>query len=203
MIRASGTESQVSETRRARDHFFNLAAGMMFLLGEMALEKDQLAFQALRDPQVPGIMLGEADYVLQFFIWHQQIPALMSRRALLVPFIGDGESGQDSQIQWPEEDDDKTRGSTGAHIFLEKETFACTGQCFFLTAKGYMGIGCRGIQKDDVVCVLLGYNMPLIIRKMANHYLLVGNAYIYGLMNGEALQDIQGSKANVEDIIFQ
>ena len=66
-----------------------------------------------------------------------------------------------------------------------------------------MGIGCRGIQKDDVVCVLLGCNMPLIIRKMADHYLLVGNAYIYGLMNGEAFQDIQGSKANVEDIIFQ
>lgn len=66
-----------------------------------------------------------------------------------------------------------------------------------------MGIGCRGIQKDDVVCILLGCYMPLIIRKMADHYLLVGNAYIYGLMNGEALQDIQGSKANVEDIIFQ
>ena len=187
------------ESRRL---FFNLAAGMMFLLGEMALKKDPSAIQALREPKVEDI-LGEADYILHFFIWHQQIPALMSREALLAPFLGDRESGQDSQIRWPEEDDDKTRGSTGSHIFLEKETFACTSQCFFLTAKGYMGIGCRGIRKDDVVCVLLGCNMPLIIRKMADHYLLVGNAYIYGLMNGEALQDIQESKANVEDIIFQ
>ena len=186
---------------KSQRYFFNLAAGMMFQLGEMALEKDQSAFQAPSGPQVTGIMLEEADYILQFFIWHQQIPALMSRRALLSPFLGDLESGQDSQIQWPEEDDDKTRGSTGTHLFLEKQAFTCTNQCFFLTAKGYMGIGCRGIRKDDVVCVLLGCDMPLIIRKMEDYYLLVGNAYIYGLMNGEALQDIQESKAIVEDII--
>jgi hypothetical protein len=38
--------------------FFNLAAGLMFLLGEMALEKDQLAFQALGDPQVQVLCQG-------------------------------------------------------------------------------------------------------------------------------------------------
>jgi hypothetical protein len=188
--------------KKSQRSFFNLAAGMMFQLGAMALETDQSAFEARISSQVASILLEEADYIQRFFVWHQQIPASMSRQALLAPFLGDRESGQDSQIQWPEEHDDKTRGSTGAHLFISKEKFTCTNRCFFFTAKGYMGIGCQGIQKGDVVCILLGCDMPLVIRKIEEYYVLVGNAYIYGLMNGEALKDIQESKAKLEDIIF-
>jgi hypothetical protein len=58
---------------------------------------------------------------------------------------------------------------------------------FFITGDGHMGIGSRKMQKGDDVCILFGGKVPYILRKVGDHFKLVGECYIHGLMNGEVM----------------
>ena len=64
---------------------------------------------------------------------------------------------------------------------------ASSHRVFARTAKGYYVLGPRVLEVGDVVCVLLGGKMPFCLRPWGTHYLLVGECYVHGLMNGEAV----------------
>jgi len=67
------------------------------------------------------------------------------------------------------------------------------GRKFFLSKSGYMGFGPRALQKGDMIYILLGCDVPLVIRRVGKHYRLVGECFVWGLMDGEALE---GRKEN-------
>ena len=52
-----------------------------------------------------------------------------------------------------------------------------------------MGLGPKDIRKGDIVSVLLGGQVPFILRKLEDTYMLIGESCIHGIMNGEALDD--------------
>ncbi|KAG4420674.1 hypothetical protein IFR04_006162 [Cadophora malorum] len=59
-------------------------------------------------------------------------------------------------------------------------------------SQGIVGIAPPGIvQKDDLVCLLLGCSAPIILRPVANRYVVVCAAYIDGLMDGSAMIDLE------------
>ena len=60
---------------------------------------------------------------------------------------------------------------------------------FFATAQGRLGISNRKIQPKDVVYVLYGGNAPFVLRPNPNDNTmqLIGDAYLDGVMYGEAL----------------
>ncbi|KAI4217694.1 MAG: hypothetical protein LQ351_000290 [Letrouitia transgressa] len=67
---------------------------------------------------------------------------------------------------------------------------------FFLTSKGYYGIGHRSLEAGDVSAVLIGAHVPFVLRKAplhnqighaSDHYRLIGESYIHGIMRGELL----------------
>ncbi|KAJ4267197.1 hypothetical protein NW762_003298 [Fusarium torreyae] len=60
----------------------------------------------------------------------------------------------------------------------------------FTTDTGLLGHARVDIRAGDVVCVLLGGNMPFILRPADadGTYTYVGQAYVHGIMDGEALQ---------------
>ncbi|KAH6900627.1 heterokaryon incompatibility protein [Thelonectria olida] len=67
-------------------------------------------------------------------------------------------------------------------------------QRIYLTDKGYIGTGPRGMKPGDVVVVLFGMTCPIVLRKHASSsgqdgWSYLGAAYCYGVMNGEVLQD--------------
>ena len=64
---------------------------------------------------------------------------------------------------------------------------------FFITSKGYMGMGPEPLIEGDVICVVLGCSVPLLIRQTRDHHILVGECFVWGLMDGEALR---GRKAH-------
>jgi len=72
----------------------------------------------------------------------------------------------------------------------------------FVTKDGYMGTAPIGAQKGDRICVLLGCNVPLIIRPEGDDFLIIGDTYICGMMNGEVMQDIWNGKHRCEDLRF-
>lgn len=62
-------------------------------------------------------------------------------------------------------------------------------QAFFITAFGYVGMGPPTTQKGDQVWILRGGWVPFVLRPRSKHgeYTLVGDAYVHGIMNGEAV----------------
>lgn len=71
---------------------------------------------------------------------------------------------------------------------------------FALTHKGNMGWIPRCSVESDLICIVFGLQMPLVIRETGHgKYILIGAAYIEGIMYGEAFEE-----TNVEgqDIMF-
>jgi hypothetical protein len=67
-------------------------------------------------------------------------------------------------------------------------------QNFFLTRLGYMGVGSIGLAPSDLVCLAEGFSIPLILRPIENNsHILVGSAYIYGMMDGELWREEEAS----------
>ena len=68
-----------------------------------------------------------------------------------------------------------------------------------VSAKGYLGVILETAEVGDVVCMFRGAESLFIIREIGSAYILVGPAYIHGLMNGEvfALEDF-----NMEVIVL-
>jgi hypothetical protein len=109
--------------------------------------------------------------------------------------------------------------------FIRTASRATDSRAFFITSKGFMGIGPLVMQEDDIVCVFPGCNVPLLVRENNasvtenpiipedrdgevvewdnpdilgdsdsededddmehKKYLLVGECFVWGLMNGE------------------
>jgi hypothetical protein len=62
------------------------------------------------------------------------------------------------------------------------------GRILFKTYEGCIGLAPRAAQPNDQICVLLGCRVPLILRpRTSGQYQVVGECYIHGSMNGEAL----------------
>jgi hypothetical protein len=62
------------------------------------------------------------------------------------------------------------------------------GLKFFLTTKGFIGLGIP--QVNDKVFVLRGSNVPLVLQSHENvgHFSVVGDCYVHGFMDGELLK---------------
>lgn len=62
------------------------------------------------------------------------------------------------------------------------------GRVFFTTSRGYMGFGAMGAKVGDQVCVLGGGYTLFILRKHNDHFEMIGDAYLHGMMEGEVLE---------------
>ena len=65
---------------------------------------------------------------------------------------------------------------------------ASKNRIFAKTNRGYYVLGPKVMQPGDVVCVLFGGKVPFCLRPLGDRYLLVGECYVHGLMNGEAMK---------------
>ena len=73
-------------------------------------------------------------------------------------------------------------------VRLSHSVYYSANRRFFVTAAGRTGIGPRCMQPEDIVVVLRGGHLPIILRKKADGYWLIGEAYVHGIMHGEAVQ---------------
>ena len=62
-----------------------------------------------------------------------------------------------------------------------------TRRRLFITESGHMGLTHRSNRVGDKVYVLLGGDMPFVLRPKGSHFLFRGEAYVHGIMDGEAL----------------
>lgn len=65
----------------------------------------------------------------------------------------------------------------------------CFDRSFFTTSSGRMGIGPSDTRENDVIAVIPGGGVPYVLRhRNEGGWLFVGESYVAGLMNGEAIQ---------------
>ena len=58
---------------------------------------------------------------------------------------------------------------------------------FCVTRKGYMGWAPPTAKPGDCICIFFGGQVPYVVRPNGKEYEFLGEAYIHGIMNGEAL----------------
>jgi hypothetical protein len=63
-----------------------------------------------------------------------------------------------------------------------------TRKRLFKTDTGLLGIAHRSLEVGDKVFVLMGADMPFVLRPLGgNYYSFGGEAYVHGIMDGEML----------------
>jgi hypothetical protein len=73
---------------------------------------------------------------------------------------------------------------------------------FLVTGRGYMGTATYNARKDDIVAVLYGCSVPVILRKVGDDYVFIGECYVQGLMDGEAMGMAVGQKFEERDFVL-
>lgn len=72
--------------------------------------------------------------------------------------------------------------------FLEDIILATMHKRLLFTQEGYIGMVPHETRKEDIVCLLLGCRIPVVLRERSEGgYELVGEAYVHGIMKGEAM----------------
>jgi len=73
--------------------------------------------------------------------------------------------------------------------FLEAVNTVAYGRRFFITSKGYMGLGPATAQAGDDVAMFSGGKTAYVLHALKGaRFRFEGEAYVHGVMNGEAFQ---------------
>ncbi len=73
--------------------------------------------------------------------------------------------------------------------FRKMKNEISVGRRLFRTVKDFLGNGPRSLEVDDQVWVLAGAKVPFLLRPLDDgRYQVVGQAYVHGIMHGEALR---------------
>ena len=87
------------------------------------------------------------------------------------------------------------------HEYLVPWRNAYAWRRLFRTQSGYLGIGPQSLQIGDVVSILPSSNVPFLLRQVEdNRYRLIGDAYVHGIMHGEALES---EEWGLEEIVLE
>ncbi|KAK3995159.1 hypothetical protein QBC44DRAFT_356566 [Cladorrhinum sp. PSN332] len=92
---------------------------------------------------------------------------------------------------------------SGRELFTFEPTSAgeldnCQGTSF-----KYMGLGCNEwVFPGDIICVLLGFKTPVILKPVGDKYEIVGDAYIRMYMNGEVMKGYSGDVEQLERFVI-
>jgi hypothetical protein len=85
-----------------------------------------------------------------------------------------------------------------SEMFGRAETMIAQ-QMIGYTRKGYfLTISHGKTEAGDVICVLLGGSVPYILRPIDDSYILIGEAYVHGIMDGEVLEAVSRQEYALE-----
>lgn len=67
---------------------------------------------------------------------------------------------------------------------------------------GYMGLVPRQAQVGDAVYILKGGHVLYVLRRNGNSYILVGECYVHGLMDGEGMEMVGRGELTMETVVL-
>lgn len=72
-----------------------------------------------------------------------------------------------------------------------------------ISETGLVGLGMWNAEVGDLICVLLGCKFPVLLRKIGDQYVLVGEVYIDGIMDGEVLKGLNDGRYSLKSFEIQ
>jgi hypothetical protein len=103
----------------------------------------------------------------------------------------------------------------GSSKYDYTEVYSCVdrtgkGRRFMTTAKGYLGwvpdnlFGDDEAQtkKGDLIAIIFGCTTPLVISPQGEYFQVVGEAYVQGLTEGEAMEVLKTGQCLAQDFTF-
>lgn len=87
------------------------------------------------------------------------------------------------------------RDPDGLKIFFGRfdDTALTMARRLAVTEKGHLGMAASRAKRGDLVCVLFGCSIPVLLRELdKGTYEFIGECYLDGFMNGEALEKDRG-----------
>ena len=90
--------------------------------------------------------------------------------------------------EYPENQVPMGRELDSVSEFFAAFDLATSRRVFCITEDGYMGLVPNGGRLGDRVGIILGCDVPFVLRQVGNEWKLVGECYFHGLMDGEALR---------------
>jgi hypothetical protein len=68
-----------------------------------------------------------------------------------------------------------------------------------ISEKGYISLVPIDCRSGDRICVLSGCSIPVILRQKGDYHILIGECYVHGIMDGQAIQQLREGKYRVEN----
>ncbi|KAI0902984.1 heterokaryon incompatibility protein-domain-containing protein [Ustulina deusta] len=84
------------------------------------------------------------------------------------------------------DDTEKYRMDSDMDAIRQSFDRAYGGRRIFRTTGNHWGISSESLKEGDQVCILSGADTPYVLRKSSWGWTVVGEAYVHGIMNGEA-----------------
>ncbi|SPJ71724.1 uncharacterized protein FTOL_01452 [Fusarium torulosum] len=99
---------------------------------------------------------------------------------------------------------DSLRQSSNVIMFDQHVMRATTRRRFFISKNGFIGFAPLNAEVGDMICVFAGGKVPFVVRALedsklkrkdshepGSHCVLLGDAYVHGLMDGEAVKTLE------------
>jgi hypothetical protein len=152
--------------------------------GKHSAQRDAAARGLVNDETAPTTTL-----TVSGFLWTE-----ITTETVLLHDDHDDHYEQDEQDEQGEEDEQL--GSFLRELILKSTSINATNHRGRneLCVNGRVDIICTrfGIPRPgDLVCLILGCAAPIVLRPVENHYKVLGEAYVPGIMYGEAIHLIR------------
>jgi hypothetical protein len=80
---------------------------------------------------------------------------------------------------------EKDRREIFCRFVVRQIASTMSGRRFFITNKGFMGVGPSNARAGDAVCIIFGACTPYVLRQDGDNHHFIGEAYVHGIMDGE------------------
>lgn len=201
--------------KEMNEGFFTLAVGFLMCFGLKKYEKlkssQDLESQAWVDKWIVKQRAAgghENGIALRCVLGLVPEPAqVLSDEELFRPFLVSNGSVQN--VEWlnamriPSPEFPPRLHSHCSLEFCGYATSATRRKRFFRTAKGYMGLGPPSMVQGDKVCIIFGCKVPLLLREVDGAYLLVGECYVFGMMQGEMIEELDNGRLEKKIFILK
>lgn len=77
---------------------------------------------------------------------------------------------------------------------------AIYGRRLAVSQKGYLCLVPAYTEQGDIIAVLLGCDVPVVLRRRRDYYECIGVCYVHGIMQGEAMAGVHDSDLQTFDI---
>jgi hypothetical protein len=83
--------------------------------------------------------------------------------------------------------------------FLHRARSSTWNRKFVVTKERRMGLVNPRAQPNDVICILLGCSVPIVLRQEGTGFILIGESYVNGLMNGETMRSVETGSYTLQE----